>query len=67
MEQKNLKDYAIKQEKLKIYEERKRISQKTSQEKELMLFNLKKLIRRQNNNNKIKDDENSINKILYNN
>ena len=67
LEQKNLKDYAIKQEKLKIYEERKRISQKTSQEKELMLSNLKKLIRRQNNNNKIKDDENSINKILYNN
>ena len=32
-----------------------------------MLSNLKKLIRRQNNNNKIKDDENSINKILYNN
>ena len=67
LEQKNLKNYAIRQEKLKIYEERKRISQKTSQEKELMLLHLKKIIRKQNNNDKIKDDENSINKILYNN
>ena len=67
LEQKNLKNYAIKQEKLKIYEERKRISQKTSQEKEIMLLNLKKLFLKKNNNDKIKDDENNLNKILYNN
>ena len=66
LEQKNLKDYAIKQERLKIYEERKKISLKSSEEKELMLLHLKKIIRRQNNNDKIKDDEKSINRILYN-
>lgn len=66
LEQKNLKDYAIKQERLKIYEERKKISLKSSEEKELLLLHLKKIIRRQNNNDKIKDDEKSINRILYN-
>jgi hypothetical protein len=66
LEQKNLKDYAIKQERLKIYEERKKISLKSSEEKELMLLHLKKIIQRQNNNDKIKDDEKSINRILYN-
>ena len=66
LEQKNLKDYAIKQERLKIYEERKKISLKSSEEKELMLLHLKKIIRRQNNNDKIKDYEKSINRILYN-
>jgi hypothetical protein len=67
LEQKNLKNYAIKQEKIKIYEERKRISQKISQEKEIMLLNLKKLLLKKNNNDKINDDENNLNKILYNN
>ena len=66
LEQKNLKDYAIKQERLKIYEERKKISLKSSEEKELMLLHLKKIIRRQNNNDKIKDDEKSIKLLFFN-
>ena len=67
LEQKNLKNYAIKQEKLKIYEERRKINQKTSEEKEAVKLKLQKIIKRQNNNDKIKDDEKFISKILYNN
>lgn len=65
IEQKSLKDYAIKQEKLKIYEERKRMNQKTSEEKDAMKIKLQKIIRRNNNIEKIQDDKNFINKILY--
>ena len=67
LEQKNLKNYAIKQEKLKIYEERRKINQKTSEEKEAVKLKLQKIIKRQNNNDKIEDDEKFISKILYNN
>ena len=67
LEQKSLKNYAIKQERLKLYEERRILNQKTSEEKEAVKLKLQKIIKRQNNNNKIKDDEKFINKILYNN
>ena len=67
IEQNNLKNYAIKQEKLKLYEERKKINQLTKEEKEAVKLKLQKIIKKQNNNDKIKDDEKFINKILYNN
>ena len=66
LEQKDLKNYAIKKEKLKLYEERKKINQQTSEGKEAVKLKLQKLIRNQNNNDKIKNDEKFINKILYN-
>ena len=66
IELKNLKNYAIKQEKLKIFEERKRLARQNSEEKEAVKLKLQKIINRQKNYNKIKDDENFINKIIYN-
>ena len=66
LEQKDLKNYAIKKEKLKLYEERKKVNQQTSEGKEAVKLKLQKLIRRQNNNDRIKDDEKFINKLLYN-
>ena len=66
VEQKNLKDYAIKQEKLKLYQERKKINQLTKEEKEAVKLKLQKIIKKQNNIGKIKDDDKFINKILYN-
>ena len=66
VEQKNLKDYAIKQEKLKLYQERKKINQLTKEEKEAVKLKLQKIIKKQNNIDKIKDDDKFINKILYN-
>ena len=66
IEQNNLKNYAIKQEKLKLYEERKKINQLTKEEKEAVKLKLQKIIKKQNNNDKIKDDDKFINKILYN-
>ena len=65
IELKNLKNYAIKQEKLKIFEERKRLARQNSEEKEAVKLKLQKIINRQKNYNKIKDDENFINKIIY--
>ena len=65
LEQKDLKNYAIKKEKLKLYEERKKVNQQTSEGKEAVKLKLQKLIRRQNNNDRIKDDEKFINKLLY--
>ena len=66
IEQNNLKNYAIKQEKLKLYEERKKINQFTKEEKEAVKLKLQKIIKKQNNIDKIKDDDKFINKILYN-
>ena len=66
IELKNLKNYAIKQEKLKIFEERKRLARQNSEEKEAVKLKLQKIINRQKNYNKIKDDENFINKLIYN-
>ena len=67
LEQKSLNNYAIKQEKLKLYEERKKVNKQTSEEKEAAKLKLQKIIKRQNKNDKIKEDEKFINKILYNN
>ena len=54
IELKNLKNYAIKQEKLKIFEERKRLARQNSEEKEAVKLKLQKIINRQKNYNKIK-------------
>ena len=67
LEQKKLRNYAIIQEKLKLYEELKKINQKNIEEKEAAKLKLQKIIRRQNNNDKIQDDDKFINSILYNN
>ena len=53
IELKNLKNYAIKQEKLKIFEERKRLARQNSEEKEAVKLKLQKIINRQKNYNKI--------------
>ena len=67
LEQKQLKNYAIKQEKIKLYEEMKKIIQKTTEEKNAAKLKLQKIIRRQNNSDKIQDNDKFINNILYNN
>ena len=67
LEQKQLKNYAIKKEKIKLYEEMKKIIQKTTEEKNAAKLKLQKIIRRQNNSDKIQDNDKFINNILYNN
>ena len=64
IEKKDLRDFAIKQEKLKIYEERKKINQQSYEEREAIRAKLKEIFKDKNN---IKNNENIINKHLKNN
>ena len=70
LEQKDLKDFAIMQEKLKMYEERKKMNQINAEERETMKNKLKEMINSKKINNKninnIELAENFINNIKYN-
>ena len=47
LEKKDLKDFAIKQEKIKMYEERKKINQQSYEEREAMKAKLKEIFKEQ--------------------
>ena len=67
LEKKDLKDFAIKQEKIKIYEERKKMNQQSYEEREAMRAKLKEILKEQNKNKDFDEkDENIINKVLNN-
>ena len=68
LEKKDLKDFAIKQEKIKMYEERKKINQLNYEEREAMKAKLKEIFKEQKEK-KIETNENDdliINKLLNN-
>ena len=68
LEKKDLKDFAIKQEKIKMYEERKKINQLNYEEREAMKAKLKEIFKEQKAK-KIETNENDeliINKLLNN-
>ena len=65
LEKKDLKDFAIKQEKIKMYEERKKITQQNYEEKEMMKAKLIEVLKNKNKHiNNIED--NSLINILMN-
>ena len=72
LEKKDLKDFAIKQEKIKMYEERKKINQLNYEEREAMKAKLKEIFQDQKNkinNGSIgttENDDSIINKLLNN-
>ena len=67
LEKKDLKDFAIKQEKIKMYEERKKLNQQSYEEREAMRAKLKEILKEQNKNKDFDEkDENIINKVLNN-
>ena len=67
LEKKDLKDFAIKQEKIKMYEERKKMNQQSYEEREAMRAKLKEILKEQNKNKDFDEkDENIINKVLNN-
>ena len=68
LEQKDLKDFAIKQEKIKLYEERKKINQQNQENRELLKNKLKNILKDNSNFESLENenDENIINKLLYN-
>ena len=65
LEKKDLKDFAIKQEKIKMFEERKKINQMNKENREILKNKLKNMINEKNFQN-IENDENLLNKLLYN-
>jgi hypothetical protein len=66
LEKKDLKDFAINQEKIKLYEERKKINQMNNEEREAMKVKIKEILNKKENLNKVEDNEKLINNILYN-
>jgi hypothetical protein len=65
LEKKDLKDFAIRQEKIKMYEERKKINQQNYEEKEMMKAKLKEVLKNKKKHiNNIED--NSLINILMN-
>ena len=72
LEKKDLKDFAIRQEKIKLYEERKKINQLNYEEREAMKAKLKEIFQDQKNkinNGSIgttENDDSIINKLLNN-
>ena len=65
LEKKDLKDFAIKQEKIKIFEERKKINQINQENREILKNKLKNIINEKNFQD-IENDDNLLNKLLYN-
>ena len=65
LEKKDLKDFAIKQEKIKMFEERKKINQMNKENREILKNKLKNMINEKNFQN-IENDENLLNKLLHN-
>ena len=67
LEKKDLKDFAIKQEKIKMYEERKKINQQSYEEREAIKAKLKEILKDKKNIDINEKDDDIINQILYNN
>lgn len=66
LEKKDLKDFAIKQEKIKLYEERKKMNQQSYEERKAMRERLKEILKEEKNIDSNENDENIINKVLNN-
>ena len=65
LEKKDLKDFAIKQEKIKMYEERKKINQINLENREILKNKLKSMINEKNIQN-LENDDNILGKLLNN-
>ena len=65
LEKKDLKDFAIKQEKIRMYEERKKMNQQNYEEREALKAKLKEILKDKKDINNI-DNENFISSIINN-
>ena len=66
LEKKDLKDFAIKQEKIKMYEERKKMNQMTAEETQAIKSKMKEILRGKQNLDKVEDEEKLLSKIINN-
>ena len=65
MEQKDLKDFAIKQEKIKMYEERKKMNLQNHENREMLKNKLKDMLK-ENQIDNIEKEDIILNKLLNN-
>lgn len=65
LEKKDLKSFAIRQEKIKIYEERKKMNQQNYEEREAMKAKLKEILKNKKNLDKM-ENEDFLNDLLNN-
>jgi hypothetical protein len=66
LEKKDLKDFAIKQEKIKMYEERKKINQLNQEEREALKAKLKEILQETKTKENNENDDTIINKLMNN-
>ena len=66
LEKKDLKDFAIKQEKIKMYEERKKMNQMTAEETQVIKSKIKEILRGKQNLDKVEEEEKLLSKIINN-
>ena len=66
LEKKDLRDFAIKQEKIKMYEERKKMNQLTAEETQAIKSKIKEILREKGNLNQVEEDEKLLNSIINN-
>ena len=64
LEKKDLKDFAIKQEKIKLHEERRKLNQRSYEERQEMRAKLKEILKEKKDNKNEENDEEIINQIL---
>ena len=66
LEKKDLKNFAIRQEKIKIYEEKKKMNQLNYEEREAMKAKLKEILKNKKNLDKIEENEDFLQDLLNN-
>ena len=66
LEKKDLKNFAIRQEKIKIYEEKKKMNQLNYEEREAMKAKLKEILKNKKNLDKIEENEDFLHDLLNN-
>ena len=66
LEKKELKNFAIRQEKLKMNEERRKINQISNEEKQILRAKIKEILNEKKNLDNIGEEQNLINNLMYN-
>ena len=64
IEKKNLKDFAIKQEKLKMYEQRKKMNKLNKEEREALKIKIQEIIKNEDNIDENEKNEDIINNLI---
>ena len=64
LEKKDLKDFAIKQEKIKLHEERRKLNQRNNEERQALRAKLKEILKEKKDFENEENEEKIINQLL---